>query len=415
MFAGKVHDLSKETMNLIANPLALDINGYSSALSATYQGDCACRPIPHQSEWACDPYNRPGSPSCVAVWIAKMPNKNCRAIAVLNLGNHSGTATLPVASIGLGAGAVYVTNVYDHTSTVGSLSGQLSQVEVVGQGGQMLLVAAAGVAAEACATAERAGEPLSSSSCSSAKDCELLGDCVAGQCVCHPGFKGKSCGTVDLAPLSATTGGIVWPPSLMGEGEAAAAQESGATNTTFSWGFTVVYSPEDKLYHAAVNVGCCGLSKQDHWPSATVPTTCGVTVGGTLLVHVVSKFPDRDFALAGIFTAPTAFNPHLIRASNGTYILYFRVNDMDEYAACTGTSGGRVNSSTLKTLIDRKDITHTDPSGEGPGANMYVSYAEGMKGPWTTSRVAINGMGSLHISNPSIALLADGKVMLAYR
>ena len=46
---------------------------------------------------------------------------------------------------------------------------------------------------------------------------------------------------------------------------------------------------------------------------------------------------------------------------------------------------------------------------------MYVAFARDMAGPWTTSRVAIHGMGSLHISNPSIALLADGKVMLAYR
>ena len=65
--------------------------------------------------------------------------------------------------------------------------------------------------------------------------------------------------------------------------------------------------------------------------------------------------------------------------------------------------------------INREDITHTDPSGEGPGANMYVAYADTMAGPWTTSKVEIHGMGDLHISNPSIALLNSGKVMLAYR
>ena len=50
----------------------------------------------------------------------------------------------------------------------------------------------------------------------------------------------------------------------------------------------------------------------------------------------------------------------------------FRVNDKANYAACTG-SATRQNSSDRKTYIPASDITRTDPSGEGPGANMYVS------------------------------------------
>ena len=258
--------------------------------------------------------------------------------------------------------------------------------------------------------AEEATEALttgpSSYSCTTAMDCELLGACVSGACVCRKGWKGDSCGTVDLTPIAAPPNssairGAVWPPTA-----------ALLDNLTFSWGFTVVYDETTSLYHAAVNVGCCGLGKDAHWPTGG---TCGVTVGGTFLLHVTSKYPDRGFTQAGIFVGPTAFNPHLIRAPNGTFILYFRVNDKANYAACTG-SGPRQNSSDLKTYIPASDITHTDPSGEGPGANMYVSSATSMKGPWTTTRVVITGMGNLHISNPSLALLADGKrTLLAYR
>lgn len=46
---------------------------------------------------------------------------------------------------------------------------------------------------------------------------------------------------------------------------------------------------------------------------------------------------------------------------------------------------------------------------------MYVAYADSMYGPWTTQRVRITGMGNLHISNPSIALLTSNHTMLAYR
>jgi hypothetical protein len=254
-------------------------------------------------------------------------------------------------------------------------------------------------------------------SCQDDHGCELLGKCVGGACVCKPGFTGVSCGSVALRPVAGAGGGAaavtsaaaaapaVWPPQAALWG-----------NTTFSWGFTVVWDPVERLYHAAVNAGCCGLGKAQHWPPTNPPPTCGVTVGGTLLAHVTSQFPDRGFRQRDIFVGPTAFNPHLIRAPNGTFILYFRVNDDDEWAACTGDPDQpRVNSSTLPTLIRRQDITHTDPTGEGPGANMYVAHATNMSGPWTTSRVQIEGMGQLHISNPSITLLASGKVMLAYR
>ena len=235
--------------------------------------------------------------------------------------------------------------------------------------------------------------------CAGDLDCELLGACVAGACHCRPGFTGPSCGRVDLAPAAAETGGAVWPQA-----------DELRSNSSFSWGFTVVKDDSTGLYHAAVNVGCCDL------PSAVQPpTTCSVTVAGTFLLHITSKYPDRGWEPAGVFMAPTAFNPHLIRAPNGTYILYFRVNDLAEYPACDGAHPNRTNSSALPTYIDRADITHTDPSGEGPGANMYVAWADTMAGPWKARKVEITGMGSLHISNPSIALLADHRVMLAYR
>ena len=124
--------------------------------------------------------------------------------------------------------------------------------------------------------------------CTTPTDCELLGECVSGSCVCRPGFKGPSCGSVDLAPLSARTHGVVWPPSLL--------ESAASANTTFSWGFTAVYDEKAQLYHAAVNVGCCSQR-------LTPPETCGVTVGGTLLAHVTSKFPDRGFTLGSCIWA----------------------------------------------------------------------------------------------------------------
>jgi hypothetical protein len=242
--------------------------------------------------------------------------------------------------------------------------------------------------------ADRTSGVVDRASCKTAADCEFLGACTAGQCVCGSGFKGSTCGELDFAPASAETGGMLWPkPAQI------------LDNSTFSWGFTVVHDAEAGLYDAVVNVGCCRAD------------TCGVTVGGTYLVHLQSQHPDRDFVAKGVFMVPTAFNPHLMRAPNGTYILHFRVNDMHDYRVCQGDGVVTSNSSKLKTYINRSKITHTDPSGEGPGANMYAAWAPTMAGPWSVSDgpLEISGMGNLHISNPSATFLHDGRTLLSFR
>jgi len=45
-----------------------------------------------------------------------------------------------------------------------------------------------------------ASAPTGSAQCTTAKDCELLGECVSGACQCFPGFAGPSCAQIDLEP-----------------------------------------------------------------------------------------------------------------------------------------------------------------------------------------------------------------------
>ena len=106
--------------------------------------------------------------------------------------------------------------------------------------------------------------------CNNSIDCELLGDCIANVCQCRDGFLGPSCGTLELTPekiYPSETTGAIWPPvgSLI-------------KNVSFSWGFSTVYDPDTKQYHAVVNTGCCGISAQDRWPKFP-PKTCGPSNG----------------------------------------------------------------------------------------------------------------------------------------
>jgi hypothetical protein len=132
----------KSTMNLIANPLALDIHAHSGNMKVRYQGDCSCTPVPSESEFACAPLNPLGTESCVAIWESDMPNSECRAMAILNLGNHSSVFSMK--------GLQNLTNIY-----AGTASHHFAYRTVVpGQGARLLMLSSG--PAEDCVTATAA-------------------------------------------------------------------------------------------------------------------------------------------------------------------------------------------------------------------------------------------------------------------
>ena len=151
MFAGKL-PADEQTLNLVANPLALDINSHAGPLQVSYQGDCSCTPDPQQSQFACRPINAVGAEPCVAVWWAAMPLSSCRALAVLNIGNTTADGVrVQLAQLQLPSqlkGSLNVTNIYDQTSKAVSSSGSI-EMRVAGQGAELLLVSAG--PAEECA------------------------------------------------------------------------------------------------------------------------------------------------------------------------------------------------------------------------------------------------------------------------
>merc|ERR1712196_108407 len=56
-------------------------------------------------------------------------------------------------------------------------------------------------------------------SCTSTLDCELLGECINGRCVCDPGWTGPTCTSLKQADSM-----IVWPRD----------------SQTYSWGASIV-------------------------------------------------------------------------------------------------------------------------------------------------------------------------------
>jgi hypothetical protein len=224
--------------------------------------------------------------------------------------------------------------------------------------------------------------------CTNADDCELLGTCVDGACVCAAGFTGPSCGVLALAPAQRATM-AQWPVAT----EIAAGTVSG-------WGFSPVYDTADGKWHAVACTAC-------DWDGVLKPG------GGTsITVHLVSDAPDAGWALVAMFTPPTTFNPTLLRTPDG-YALYFRANELNLTALCGGNGSDPSPGLLAGAYVPASALT-PDPTGEG-ATNIYVAAAANMYGPWTVSRVNISGAGTVHKSNPSVAALADGRYVMAYR
>eukprot|EP00658_Telonema_sp_P-2_P018376 TRINITY_DN1720_c0_g1_i1.p1 TRINITY_DN1720_c0_g1~~TRINITY_DN1720_c0_g1_i1.p1 ORF type:complete len:411 (-),score=54.34 TRINITY_DN1720_c0_g1_i1:39-1271(-) len=235
--------------------------------------------------------------------------------------------------------------------------------------------------------------------CTSDADCELLGTCntANGTCACFAGFTGDSCGSVSFKPIASQR-----PEDYMVYPSPSAAA---IDNISFSWGFTALWDDETNAYHAIVNTGCCS------------ETTCGVTVNGTLLVHVTAPSPTGPWARVGVAAPPTTFNPHLMREpSTGRILLYFRVNELDQARACLGDGTTVDNSSTLSPYVNRESLD-ADPTEEGP-TNMYVAWSDSFTSQsWQVKKLKFIHPPAAHLSNPSVAASADGsgRMLMAFR
>jgi hypothetical protein len=210
----------------------------------------------------------------------------------------------------------------------------------------------------------------SASACATDDDCERLGLCVNSTCVCDAGWTGPSCSQLNLAPAPHSPA-YAWPLDV-------------STNSS-SWGLAAVYDPADGLFHGLAEVSC-GLM--------------GIMVGpGTFIVHMTSPNGASDWVLSKkhpVWGGTTAFNPQVVRAINGTFIVVFRNGGVDSgYDYCPG-------NSSLPAPPGFADDPSISPALLVNGIANMVAYAPTMEGPWSVANMSILGDGTVWKSNPSI-------------
>jgi hypothetical protein len=241
--------------------------------------------------------------------------------------------------------------------------------------------------------------------CSTDDDCEQLGRCNAGtgECACEAGFSGETCGKVDVAPLAAPRFGKLWPAP--GDTQA----------NSSAWGASVVFDESDGLYHSFVDVACGGRD--------------GVLASGggsSWIAHLTSTSPTHGAVPVRRATPLVTFGPHLSRApGGGPFVAIFRVNALphtnaSSYPLCLGNGAGTDplppgHGLAAQPPHVRASQISTFPGADEHGQNMFVMWADRMMGPWQVARVHVEGVGGLHLSNPSLAFPRAGGVLMAFR
>lgn len=217
------------------------------------------------------------------------------------------------------------------------------------------------------------------SGCSTDDDCEQLGSCVAGACVCSRGWSGPSCGSLNLLPAAPLATSRLWP--------SAEAHDAGFAS---AWGFTHTFEPSDNLHHGWVTVAC-GASG-----------VVGQGGGNSFIAHVTAPSAIGPYALAAtapMFTPQTCFGPHVVRARDGTLALVFRVNLLINTTICAGDSAVPAPGIASHPSIPDSELVSGDPE---KGTSIYIATAKTASGPWEVVRTEIVGDGTIHNSNPSL-------------
>lgn len=198
---------------------------------------------------------------------------------------------------------------------------------------------------------------------------------------------GTSCGSLALSP--ATSSSVLWP-------------KKDDKVPASGWGFSVpMFDPKDNLYHAFSTVAC------------GVFGVVGQGGGNSWITHLTSPSQSGPWTFLRMFAPQTTFGPMSAVAADGTFTLLFRVNILGNTTLCAGAGNDPLPPSTLDdTDIPLSSIVSGDPE---KGTSIYVASAPSASGPWRVVRVNITGAGEIHKSNPSLALLPDGRWMMGYR
>ena len=228
--------------------------------------------------------------------------------------------------------------------------------------------------------------PLGASrACKTGADCAgHNGECVAGRCVCHPGWEGDICGTVSFIARSASRAFL---------------------SRLWTWGGSIARA-DDGLVHmfASELTNDCGIL---HYCS------------NSRVIHLTASHPLGPYERRGVALSPRAppawdsgaiHGPTLHRISSRLWALYFMAT------RDTWSAAGGAHHPNCTAAVDPQQ-------GDRATRRLGVAMAPTPWGPWTRRDKPLFGPGNrsagewdwLDVSNVTPIFLRNGTVVLLYK
>lgn len=231
---------------------------------------------------------------------------------------------------------------------------------------------------------------LRAAGCTRDEDCSLLGTCnvAAAACKCDAGWRGSECGELALLP---------------------AAQHSGYNLTRqgiSTWGANI--------FPAATAIDDNADAGEWHMLVAEFENHCGIDhwSPNSAIVHATSMSgPAGPYTRQSVAVVPFAHNPKVVRAPDGTWLMYtIGVNvDASDLFNCT-------SSPKSREMLPPAAPGRTPKNLE---SNVTLYTATSLGGPWTRFGIVLGpdneGKWDEDTSNPSPWVLKNGTVLLMYR
>jgi hypothetical protein len=281
-------------------------------------------------------------------------------------------------------------------------------------------------AARACAVSTPTPAPTipppPSGPCSTALDCGLNGVCRSGKCVCRPAWTGDRCQTLALLPANLSAG-------------YRHVTESGQNIS--SWGGSVIWSSEDKLWHmfAAEMLNSCGLTAwacNSQVVHATSPSLAQrfvrseplIFLGGSGGSGSSGSTGSTGNGVHGVSTPANpvqprfAHEPTVVRGPAGEWVMYWTGCDPAAPAgspsSCSPTfSAGHTAPANCTGLGDGSTPPTADVVRKRSNDHTWMAWAPTANGPWAQPVVVLKGSGI--DSNLSPVILQDGSLVGLWR
>eukprot|EP00413_Alexandrium_margalefii_P002002 CAMPEP_0204523498 /NCGR_PEP_ID=MMETSP0661-20131031/6869_1 /ASSEMBLY_ACC=CAM_ASM_000606 /TAXON_ID=109239 /ORGANISM="Alexandrium margalefi, Strain AMGDE01CS-322" /LENGTH=402 /DNA_ID=CAMNT_0051529197 /DNA_START=42 /DNA_END=1250 /DNA_ORIENTATION=- len=226
-------------------------------------------------------------------------------------------------------------------------------------------------------------------SCDSEMDCSLNGLCTRGVCQCDGPWSGLDCSQLRFKPAL-----------ISSCGKACAYHAMDKRNT--SWGGSVIRGGDGRFYMAAAEMaGGCTL---DSW-----------TTNSQVAIAVADR-PEGPYAKQQVAVPPWSHNPQMVRATDGTYLIFTLGDGTPSphggFKHCGGSARGQDISETSASASSRSGGAEDVPM-ENKTVGFTIHYSSSPGGPWSVWRTTVpdfRGVDNMDNWNPAPVVMPDGRV-----